>query len=222
MAFGVGDGVLGQLRLRGQDSYGDWIFFLKRDAMYAAVGLGAFTFGLRTDYGIYRRWSYPLLFVAIAMLGAVLVFGTRVGGAVRWFRLGPLSFQPSELAKFALALYLAVLLARKAENVKTFSMGFLPPLVMTGLVVALLLKQPDLGNGVILGVMALGLLFVAGTRASYILLAVLLAAPVGWKVFITGTPWRMRRMLAFLDPWQYRQTAATSCASRSSASARAG
>jgi cell division protein FtsW len=124
---------------------------------------------------------------------------------VRWFRWGALSFQPSELAKFALALYLAVLLARKAEKVKDFSMGFLPPLVMTGIFLVLLLKQPDLGTAVIIGVTALGLLFVAGTRTSYILLAVLVAAPIGWKVFIAGEPWRMRRFLAFLYPWQFRR-----------------
>ena len=141
----------------------------------------------------------------MALLAAVLKLGPAINGAVRWFRLGPLSFQPSELAKFALALYLAVLLARKAEKVRDFSMGFLPPLLMTGVFLGLLLKQPDLGTAVIIGVTALGLLFVAGTRTSYILLSVLIAAPVGWKVFITGESWRMKRLLAFLYPWQYRR-----------------
>jgi cell division protein FtsW len=183
--------------------HGDWTYFLKRESAYALFGLVAFALAVRTDYAFYRRWSYTLLFLTIAMLVAVLVVGTRVGGAVRWFRLGPLSFQPSELAKFSVALYLAVLLARKAEKVRAFSMGFLPPLLMSGLVVGLLILQPDLGTGVIIGVMALAMLFVAGTRASYIILAVLVAAPVGWKVFITGTAWRMRRMLAFLNPWEY-------------------
>jgi cell division protein FtsW len=116
-----------------------------------------------------------------------------------------LSFQPSELAKFALVLYLAVLLARKAEKVRDFSMGFLPPLLMTGVFLGLLLKQPDLGTAVIIGVTALGMLFVAGTRTSYILISILIAAPVGWKIFITGESWRMKRLLAFLYPWQYRR-----------------
>ena len=98
-----------------------------------------------------------------------------------------------------------MLLARKAEKVKDFRMGFLPPLVMTGIFLLLLLKQPDLGTAVIMGVTALGLLFVAGTRTSYILLSVLVAAPIGWKVFIAGEPWRMRRFLAFLYPWQFRR-----------------
>ena len=186
-------------------TYGDWTYFLKREGAYSAAGLIAFAIGMRLDYSIYRRLAYPLLFLSMAMLAAVLKVGPAINGAVRWFRWGALSFQPSELAKFALALYLAVLLARKAEKVKDFRMGFLPPLVMTGIFLVLLLKQSDLGTAVIMGVTALGLLFVAGTRTSYILLSVLVAAPIGWKVFIAGEPWRMRRFLAFLYPWQFRR-----------------
>jgi cell division protein FtsW len=186
--------------------YGDWTYFLKREAVYATLGVLAFWFGVRTDYAAYRRITYPLLFACLALLAAVLVVGSRAGGAIRWFRVGPLSFQPSEMAKFSLALYLASLLARKAEKVRDFSVGFLPPLVVTGAMMALLLKQPDLGTAAIFGVVALAMLFVAGTRTSYILLSVLVAAPVGWQ-FIVGTPWRMRRMLAFLDPWAHRQDA---------------
>jgi cell division protein FtsW len=184
--------------------YGDSTYFLKREIVYALLGLGAFSVALRTDYSNFRRAAYPLLFTAIVSLVLVLKLGGRAGGAVRWFRLGPLSFQPSELAKFALTLYLASLLARKAEKVKVFSIGFLPPLLVTGLMMALLLKQPDLGTAAIFGAVALGLLFIAGTRTSYIILALLVAAPVGWR-FIVATPFRMRRMLAFLDPWAFRR-----------------
>ena len=159
---------------------------------------------MRTDYSVYRRLAYPLLGVSIVALVAVLKLGSRAGGAIRWFRLGPLSFQPGELAKLALCIYLASLLARKAEKVRVFSVGFLPPLVVTGVMMGLLLKQPDLGTAAIFGAVALGLLFVAGTRTSYLIIAVLVAAPAGWK-FIVSTPFRMRRMLAFLDPWAFRR-----------------
>jgi cell division protein FtsW len=186
-------------------SYGDWTYFLKREAIYSVVGLLAFTCALRTDYSIYRRITYPLLAVSLGLLAVVLVVGARVGGAVRWIKLGPVSFQPSEMAKFALVLYLAVLLSRHKEKVRDFSMGFLPPMLMTGMFLVLVLKQPDLGTAVVMGVSALGLLFVAGTRTTYLWAAVLAAAPVVWKVFITGTPWRMRRMLAFLNPYQFRR-----------------
>jgi cell division protein FtsW len=184
--------------------YGDAAYFLKRELVYAVLGLCAMTFALRTDYSVYRRYAYPLLGVSIVALVAVLKLGSRAGGAIRWFRLGPLSFQPGELAKLALCIYLASLLARKAEKVRVFSVGFLPPLVVTGVMMALLLKQPDLGTAAIFGAVALGLLFVAGTRTSYLIIAVLVAAPAGWK-FIVSTPFRMRRMLAFLDPWAFRR-----------------
>lgn len=186
-------------------TYGDWTYFLKREAFYAGVGLLAFFMGMRLDYSVYRKITYPLLFLSVALLALVLKLGPSINGAIRWFRLGSLSFQPSEMAKFALVLYLAVLLARKAEKVRDFSMGFLPPLIMTGVFLGLLLKQPDLGTAVIIGVTALFLMFVAGTRTSYILISVLIAAPVGWKVFITGESWRMKRILAYLYPWQYRR-----------------
>ena len=184
--------------------YGDSTYFLKREVIYAVAGLLAMSLALRTDYSIYRRLAYPLLGVSILTLVAVLKIGARAGGAIRWFRLGPLSFQPSELAKLALAVYLATLLARQAEKVRVFSVGFLPPLLVTGTMMGLLLKQPDLGTAVIFGVVALGLLFIAGTRTSYLILALLVAAPAGWK-FIVSTPFRMRRMLAFLDPWAFRR-----------------
>jgi len=184
--------------------YGDAAYFLKREIIYALLGLGAMSLAVRIDYGVYRRYAYPLLFLSIMLLAAVLKIGSRAGGAIRWFRLGPLSFQPGELAKLALCVYLASLLARKAEKVRVFSVGFLPPLLVTGLMMGLLLKQPDLGTAVIFGCVALGLLFIAGTRSSYLILAVLVAAPAGWK-FIVSTPFRMRRMLAFLDPWAFRR-----------------
>jgi len=86
-------------------TYGDWTYFLKREAVYSGAGLLAFLVGMRLDYSFFRRLAYPLLFLSMAMLAAVLKVGPAINGAVRWFRWGALSFQPSELAKFALALY---------------------------------------------------------------------------------------------------------------------
>ena len=137
------------------------------------------------------------------MLGAVLVVGARINGARRWFHVGGVSFQPAELAKLALVIYLAYSLAKKAEKVRSFTVGFVPHMIVCGLMMGLLLKQPDLGTAVILGMTTLLLLFVAGAKISYIFIAFLAAAPVMYQA-IVGTPWRLRRMLAFLDPWQYR------------------
>jgi cell division protein FtsW len=178
-------------------------YFLRRDLIWSAMGLGVMWWAAKTDFSAYRKYAYPILGIAIMLLAAVLVVGARINGARRWFHLGPISFQPAELAKLALVLYLASSLARKAEKVKSFTVGFVPHMVVCGLMMALLLKQPDLGTACILGMTTLVMLFVAGAKISYIFIAVLAAAPVIYQA-IVGTPWRMRRMLAYLDPLPYR------------------
>jgi cell division protein FtsW len=186
------------------DHYGDSFYFLKRQLIWLGLGLGAFWWGANTDYRWLRRWTYPLLFGAIFLLVAVLFVGGTINGARRWFVIGPLSFQPVEVAKLALITYLAYSLSKKAEKVKTFTVGFVPHLVVCGFMMVLLLKQPDLGSSIILGATTLTLLFVAGTKISYIGLAVLGAAPVAYHV-IVGTPWRLQRFMAFFNPEAYSQ-----------------
>jgi cell division protein FtsW len=183
--------------------FGSPIHFLKRDLGWALLGLLAMYGALRVDYRTWRRWSYPALAVSILLLVGVLVGGVRINGARRWFHFAGLSFQPAELAKLALVVYLAGSLARKAQKVKSFTVGFVPHMLVCGLMMALLLKQPDLGTAVILGMTTLLLLFVAGAKLSYLMIAFLAAAPVVYQA-IVGTPWRLKRMLAYLDPWQYR------------------
>src|SRR4029078_13700028 len=90
--------------------YGDSTYFLKRELIYAVLGLGALSLAMRVDYAHYRRAAYPLLFAALLCLAAVLKIGSRAGGAIRWFRLGPLSFQPGETAQRALRVFFAHLL----------------------------------------------------------------------------------------------------------------
>lgn len=202
VAFGVVM-VYSASAIYATQKFGAATYFLKRDLLWSGLGLVAMAMAARTDYRAYRRWSYPLLIATVVMLGAVLVFGVRINGARRWFHLAGVSFQPAELAKLALVIYLATSLARKAEKVRSFTIGFVPHMIVCGLMMALLLKQPDLGTAVILGMATLLILFVAGAKISYILFAFLAAAPVVYQA-IVGTPWRLKRMLAYLDPWQYR------------------
>jgi cell division protein FtsW len=183
--------------------FGSATYFFRRDLLWAGLGLSAMVLAANTDFAIYRRWSYGLLLGAIGLLGAVLVVGVRINGARRWFHLAGISFQPAELAKLALVIYLATSLAKKAEKVRSFTVGFVPHMVVCGVMMALLLKQPNLGSALIFGMATLTLLFVAGAKISYILIAFLGAAPLVYQA-IVGTPFRLRRMLAYLDPWQYR------------------
>ncbi|MBL4632557.1 MAG: putative lipid II flippase FtsW [Kofleriaceae bacterium] len=184
--------------------HGDSFFFLKRQLMWTLLGAGALFAGATIDYRWLRRWTYPLLATSLFLLLAVLIVGGKINGARRWFVLGPISFQPVELAKLSLVCYLAYSLSRKADKLKTFSVGFVPHLLVCAIMMGLLLKQPDLGSSIILGATTLTMLFVAGTKISYLVLAVLAAAPLAYSMVI-GTPWRLQRFMAFFNPEAYKQ-----------------
>ena len=172
--------------------------FLEKQVIFLTLGGFALWIGARFDYRRLYRLTYPLLALALILLAVVQVM-PPINGARRWILLGPLSFQPVELAKLALIAYLAYSLRRKAEKVKSFTIGFVPHLVVCCLMMGLLLLQPDLGSSIILGATTLVMLFVAGARISYIVLAVLAAAPVAYHL-VVGTPWRMQRFLAYFNP----------------------
>src|SRR5690606_33836646 len=178
---------------------GDATYFLDRQLVYVALGAAALWLGARTDHRWLKRRTYLLLCGSLAALVAVLLVGATINSARRWFVIGPLSIQPVELAKLALVTYLAYSLSRKADRIDKFTIGFVPHLLVCAVMMALLLKQPDLGSSIIMGATTLIMLFVAGTRTSYILLAVLAAAPVAYH-FVVGTPWRMQRFLAYFNP----------------------
>jgi cell division protein FtsW len=180
--------------------------FLQRQLLYVSVGGAALWYGARLDYRRLRAWTYPLLLIAVLLLVAALGMPAR-NGAKRWIPLGPLTFQPVEVAKLALVTYLAYSLGRKAEKVKTFTVGFVPHLIVMGVMMVLLLAQPDLGSSIVIGATTLGMLFMAGTRVSYILLAVLGGAPVAYHL-VVGTPWRMQRFLAYFNPEAFASTEA--------------
>ena len=184
--------------------FGSPNYFLWRELIYVGVGLFALWTAARVDYSIYSRWVYPLLISSIGLLAGVLLFGVRINGARRWFHLAGMSFQPAELAKVSLVIYLAYSLAKKVDKVHLFKIGFLPHIAICALMMLLLLKQPDLGTAVIMGLATLLIMLIAGAKISYLLIAVLTGAPAIYQA-IVGTPWRMRRMLAFIDPWQYRR-----------------
>lgn len=178
--------------------HGDSAYFLQRQCVFLLLGGVAMWFAATLDYRVLRRSTYPLLAASILLLCATLAMPS-LNGARRWLLVGPLSFQPVELAKLALVTYLAASLSRKAEKVKTFTVGFVPHLVVCAVMMMILLLQPDLGSSLILGATTLVMLFVAGTRVSYIVMAILAAAPLAYQL-IVGTPWRMRRMMAYFNP----------------------
>ncbi|MBI3319901.1 MAG: cell division protein FtsW, partial [Candidatus Omnitrophica bacterium] len=188
------------------ETYGQPLRFVMSHLLAIGIG-GIVALGcLATPFSHLRRSAKMLVGISLVLLVLVDLFGFQVGGARRWFRLGGFGLQPSEFAKPALVLYLADFLARKRDVVHRFRDGFLPPMLITGLLALLVLVQPDLGNALVLGAVALVLLVIAKARWKHVGLTAGLGT-AALAVLIMSKGYRRRRMLAFLDPWQDPQGA---------------
>lgn len=182
--------------------FGEEVFFLKRHALFTFLGLLILIGAARVDYRIWQRLSYPLLGLSLLMMLLVFVpgLGRSSGGAQRWLEIAGFSFQPAELAKIALVIYLADSLSRKGEKVKHFLFGVLPHLITTGVLVLTLLFQPDFGTAVVLILLMGVMLFSAGVRFRHLALLFLPVLPL-FYFLVWNIPYRRARWLAFLDPW---------------------
>jgi cell division protein FtsW len=180
-------------------------YFLKRQVAYGAMALLVLFGASRIDYHRLYKWTYPLLLgVGLLLVLCVAGLGHTGGGATRWLAVGPVHIQPAETAKLALVIWLAYSLAKKAERVKTFTVGFLPHLIVAGLFMFLCLKQPDFGSAVVLLLLTFTMLFVAGAKVGYILGASILGAALG-AAAIRFREYRYERYLAWLHMDQHRQ-----------------
>jgi len=188
--------------------FGSDYYFLKKQAVFAVIGICALVACRHIPYTVYRPLAYPLLALSILLLAAVLFspFGVTAGGSSRWLRLGPIRFQPSEFARLALIVYLAYSMERKADRIGEFSIGFLPHVVVLGVLSALVLKQPDFGSAAILAFLTWLMMFVGGVKLTYLLSSCVLGVVAG-AFIITHAGYRARRLMSFLDPWQYSSDA---------------
>jgi cell division protein FtsW len=179
--------------------------FLKRHGAFAVVALLVIFFASRFDYHRLRPLTYPVLgLVTLLLIMSVAGFGHTGGGAARWLRLGPIHVQPSEVAKVALVLWLAYSLERKRDQVKSFSIGMLPHLIMAGILVLLCMKQPDFGSSAVLLFLTFAMLFVAGARMGYLLGALMLGGLfAGWAVRFSEYRWE--RIQAWFNMAEHRQ-----------------
>ena len=179
--------------------YHDAQFFLKKQTVYAAVALVVMWLTSRVDYRRLRPFTYPILFgVAGMLLLTVIGFGHKAGNAYRWLNLGPVHVQPAEVAKLGVVVWLAYSLSKKAERIKSFSVGFLPHLLVVGVLGLLCLKQPDFGSAVMLMFLTFTLMFVAGARVPYILAFVGLMG-FGAVGLVRFSAYRYARYLAWAD-----------------------
>lgn len=180
-------------------------FFLKRQGVYALLSMFVMWLTSRVDYRRLKILTYPVLIVVTGLLVATVAgFGHRAGNAYRWLAIGPINVQPSEMAKLAIVLWLAYSLSKKADRIKSFSVGFLPHLMVVGVLGLLCLKQPDFGSAVVLLFLTFTLLFVAGARLPYIGAFTMLLG-LGAAVLVRFSDYRFKRYLAWIDMDANRQ-----------------
>jgi cell division protein FtsW len=179
-------------------------YFLKRQTLFSLLGICALVLLSHVPYRAYRLLTYPILLMAIALLLMVQfsTLGVSAGGARRWLDFGFLRFQPSELARLALVIYLAYSLSKKQAHIRRLSVGFLPHVLVLGIFTALLLGQPDFGAVVIFATITWILMFVGGVPLRWLIGSLLPLVPLGYY-YMMAAPYRVRRLLSFLDPWQY-------------------
>jgi cell division protein FtsW len=194
--------VLSASSVSALDEHGSSWYVALRQSMWLLVGGAVMVVVMRTDYHLWRRWTVPLLGLSGLLLVLVLIpgVGMNINGASRWLGYGSLSLQPSELAKLAVLLFSADLLARRAAWMNDTRLTLVPVALVLGGVAALVMLQPNLGTTIVLASTVLAVLFVAGTPLGPLTVLALGGAVLSAGLAL-GEGYRRARVLAFLDPW---------------------
>ncbi|MGE5460709.1 MAG: putative lipid II flippase FtsW [Solirubrobacterales bacterium] len=194
--------VLSASSISAYAQFGDSFRFFQRQATYATVGVGALLLTSRMRYHVWQRLAVPFLLVTLVLLVSVLHPGAGVSayGSSRWLEFGPVTIQPSEIAKLALVVFAASVLARKWGKLDQIGHLALPLLPVVVIVTGLVMLQPDLGTTLIIAGTLFLLLFVAGVRFRYLLATWLVGSALGMAL-IFSADYRRVRFLAFLHPW---------------------
>jgi cell division protein FtsW len=186
----------------GMEEHNSAFFYMKKQILFFCISLCVMFVAASFPYKLYRSFSYFILFAAISLLIAVLLpaLSIKAGGANRWIHVAGITFQPSEFTKLALILFLGYSLSKKQEQIRLFSVGFFPHLVVFSLLSFLIIIQPDFGTIVVLGMITWGMMFIAGVKLLHLLSPLPLVIPVLY-FFVYKVDYRLERILVFLNPW---------------------
>jgi cell division protein FtsW len=191
-------------------AYDDPTFFMKRQILWAVAGCALMAVAMRVDHRLLsdRRVVAALLLISLLLLALTLVpgIGKMINGSRRWLRFGMLSFQPSELAKFSLVVYMSYIIAKKGERLRDFMNGLLPAYVVCGAFLLIAGLQPDFGAVMTIGGVACILLFAGGANLLHLGGTALAASPFVYFA-VAHSAYRLRRIFSFLDPWEDPQGA---------------
>ena len=184
------------------EQYNDSAYYLKRHLIHFTLGLLLARFFLKNGYKNLKK--YAKVFLAVSIVGLILALlpgiGHEAGGAKRWVKLGFIGFQPSEFSGFFLIVYIADVLDRKQPVIRSFMQGFMPPLMILGFSVLLILLQPDLGSSVCILAVGLIMMFVSGINMAYFLPFLIPVIPI-FYFLVFKVAYRLRRIASYLDPW---------------------
>lgn len=186
----------------GFHDYGDPFYFVKRQALFAVLGLVAMFFTMNFDYRLLKRYAKIGLIVCFALLVIVLIPGIGVvrGGARSWLGISSFGIQPSEFMKLGMILFLSYWLSKEDYRITHFTRGLLPPLGIIGLAFGMIMLQPDLGTGTVMLGASMLIVFTAGARIKH-LAGLAAVGAIGFVGLILAAPYRLARITAFLDPW---------------------
>jgi cell division protein FtsW len=177
-------------------------YYFQRQLMFVGLGLVAATIAIAIPTTVWEKYSMVLLGVGIVLLLVVLVpgIGHEVNGSRRWVRLGFMNFQVSELARVLLLTYVASYAVRRADELRADFKGFVRPVLVLGGAALLLLLEPDFGAATVLLATGIAVLFLAGARITHLLVPIVVGV-AGLAVLAVTSPYRLRRLVAFRDPW---------------------
>ncbi|MBI4654134.1 MAG: putative lipid II flippase FtsW [Nitrospirae bacterium] len=195
--------VYSSTALMSMGKYGNGFHFIWRHLFIIVIGFLTMFFLARVNYQKLMVFVIPLLVLSLALLILVFVpgIGVSAGGARRWIKLWPSTFQPSELAKITMVLFLADYMSRNASRMKSLRYGIIIPISVLIIFQGIILLQPDFGAAASLGILTITLLFIGGVRWNYIAGLALLSLPVIYKL-VWSVSYRKDRILSFLDPWE--------------------
>lgn len=188
-----------------QKQYGDAFYFMKKQLLGLVLGAAVMLAAGFLPYGKLKKCKWPALIVSVVLLAAVFVPGLGVEnyGATRWLGLGPITVQPSEIAKFGFILFTAAYVSKKPERMKKFT-GMLPVLGAGGAICLLVILEPNMSVTMVIGLLMLAMLFLSGVKLRHFLV-ILIPAALAVPVLIIMEPYRLQRLYAFLDPWSSPQ-----------------
>ncbi|MGB3268922.1 MAG: putative lipid II flippase FtsW [Rhodanobacter sp.] len=178
-------------------------YFLRRHLVFLGIGMVAAGLAMRTELRLLEKYAFPLLALAFVLLLAVFVphLGMRINGARRWLNLLVTTFQPVEAVKLILVIYIASYLVRHRDSVETRFLGLIKPIAVAGLIVLLLLAQPDFGSATLVIAVTIAMVWLGGARPIFLFLMGLPLMPLLY-IAATGESYRMKRLTSFLDPWK--------------------